>query len=124
MGTDPEPKKRTAAEEVPNVLPLLPVLAFWVHPVGDYATLWFLFGLLYGLLALLERNWSFALLGAFAAIAVISYIILWAFYGFRYAARPSGLQLVPSLAAYSANRSLVARAPHPPASSSSWGRSQ
>src|SRR5213595_2231267 len=32
MGTDPEPKKRTAAEEVPNVLPLLPVRDLVVFP--------------------------------------------------------------------------------------------
>jgi ATP-dependent Lon protease len=32
MGTDPEPKKRTTAEEVPNVLPLLPVRDLVVFP--------------------------------------------------------------------------------------------
>jgi ATP-dependent Lon protease len=32
MGTDPEPKKPTAAEEVPNVLPLLPVRDLVVFP--------------------------------------------------------------------------------------------
>jgi ATP-dependent Lon protease len=32
MGTDPEPKKRTSAEEVPNVLPLLPVRDLVVFP--------------------------------------------------------------------------------------------
>lgn len=42
------------------------------------------------------------LCAALAAIAVVSYAMLWAFYGFRYAARPAGLQLIPSLAAYSA----------------------
>lgn len=38
------------------------------------------------------------LCGAFAAIVVIGVVVLWAFYGFRYAARPSGLTLNPSLA--------------------------
>jgi 4-amino-4-deoxy-L-arabinose transferase-like glycosyltransferase len=33
--------------------------------------------------------------GSLAAIAVISIAVLWAFYGFRYAARPTGLQLNP-----------------------------
>src|SRR5919202_5369118 len=32
MGTDPEPKKRTAAEEIPDVLPLLPVRDLVVFP--------------------------------------------------------------------------------------------
>jgi 4-amino-4-deoxy-L-arabinose transferase-like glycosyltransferase len=36
--------------------------------------------------------------GAFAAIVVIGVAVLWAFYGFRYAARPAGLALNPSLA--------------------------
>ena len=39
---------------------------------------------------------------AFAAIILVSYVVLWAFYGFRYAARPGDLQITPSLAAYSA----------------------
>jgi hypothetical protein len=43
---------------------------------------------------------SFAL--AFAVIAVVSYGVLWAFYGFRYAARPAGLAMTPSLADYAA----------------------
>ena len=34
------------------------------------------------------------------AITVIALAVLWAFYGFRYAARPNGLQLNPPLAAY------------------------
>jgi tetratricopeptide (TPR) repeat protein len=38
--------------------------------------------------------------GAFAAIVVIGVTILWAFYGFRYAARPAGLALSTSLANY------------------------
>ena len=34
------------------------------------------------------------------AITVIAVVMLWAFYGFRYAARPTGLQLNPPLSAY------------------------
>lgn len=41
------------------------------------------------------------LAGAFAFVAMVSVLVLWAFYGFRYAARPVGQQLIPSLAAYS-----------------------
>ena len=37
---------------------------------------------------------------ALFAIAVFSYVVLWAFYGFRYAARPGQLQIAPSLSAY------------------------
>jgi 4-amino-4-deoxy-L-arabinose transferase-like glycosyltransferase len=40
------------------------------------------------------------LAGSLAAITVIAVVLLWAFYGFRYAARPDGLQLNPSLADY------------------------
>src|SRR5882757_716656 len=42
------------------------------------------------------RQLSLALL----AIAVFSYVVLWAFYGFRYAARPGQLQLIPTLSVY------------------------
>lgn len=38
--------------------------------------------------------------GALAMIAVVSYVMVWAFYGFHYAARPAGLELVPPLMAY------------------------
>jgi hypothetical protein len=40
--------------------------------------------------------------GALAAIVVIGVLVLWCFYGFRYAARPAGLQLSTSLADYAA----------------------
>ena len=40
------------------------------------------------------------LLGFMAIATVISIAILWAFYGFRYAARPGGQQIVPSTAEY------------------------
>jgi len=39
-------------------------------------------------------------IGALAAITVISLVVLWAFYGFRYAARPAGLELNPTSAQY------------------------
>jgi hypothetical protein len=42
------------------------------------------------------------LLGAFGAIVVVGVVVLWAFYGFRYAARPAGLTLSSSLADYAA----------------------
>jgi hypothetical protein len=36
--------------------------------------------------------------GALATMVLLAVGVLWAFYGFRYAARPGGLQLIPSLA--------------------------
>ncbi len=39
--------------------------------------------------------------GALAVMVLLAVAVLWAFYGFRYAARPSGLQLIPPLADYS-----------------------
>ena len=39
-------------------------------------------------------------LGSFVLIAVIGCVVLWSFYGFRYAARPNGLQMNPPLAEY------------------------
>lgn len=38
--------------------------------------------------------------GALACIALMGYVILWAFYGFHYTARPAGLSLVPPLAMF------------------------
>ena len=43
---------------------------------------------------------AFHLVGALAVITLIAIAILWAFYGFRYAARPAGLALSPSLPDY------------------------
>lgn len=43
------------------------------------------------------------LCGAFVALGVIAVAALWAFYGFRYAARPAGLELNPSLAEYASS---------------------
>lgn len=40
------------------------------------------------------------LTGACAIIALVSVLVLWGFYGFRFAARPAGLQMVPTLAEY------------------------
>jgi hypothetical protein len=40
------------------------------------------------------------LTGAFFAASIIAIVALWAFYGFRYAARPGGVALSPSLAEY------------------------
>ncbi len=40
------------------------------------------------------------LCGAFAVVVAIGVAVLWAFYGFRYAARPAGLALNPPLAHY------------------------
>ena len=45
------------------------------------------------------------LCGALAAIVVIATAVLWAFYGFRYAARPGDLSLNPSFASYTQNLS-------------------
>jgi hypothetical protein len=47
-----------------------------------------------------RKRESLRLLGALAAIAIISVTILWSFYGFRYAARPGGAQLNPTTADY------------------------
>ena len=38
--------------------------------------------------------------GALASIVILGVIVLWAFYGFRFNARPAGLTLSPTLAAY------------------------
>jgi hypothetical protein len=57
-----EPLQRTGV-----FLPLLPVLAFWVSPPGSYATIWFLAGLLYGLLSVARHSFRFALLAALCA---------------------------------------------------------
>jgi hypothetical protein len=47
-----------------------------------------------------KRKVALRLTGAFLAASAIAIAVLWAFYGFRYAARPGGMQLSPSLAEY------------------------
>ncbi|HTY84854.1 MAG TPA: glycosyltransferase family 39 protein [Silvibacterium sp.] len=42
------------------------------------------------------------LLGGFAVIVVLAVVMLWAFYGFRYAARPAGQVMNPTLSEYAA----------------------
>ena len=49
-----------------------------------------------------RRRTALRLAGAFAFIIVGGAVVLWAFFGFRYAARPPGLALHPSLADYAA----------------------
>jgi 4-amino-4-deoxy-L-arabinose transferase-like glycosyltransferase len=46
-----------------------------------------------------RRQVALRLCGAFAGIVVIGMVVLWAFYGFRYAARPAGLKF-PTVAQY------------------------
>ncbi len=52
-----------------------------------------------------RRRTALRLAGAFVFILVGGVLVLWAFYGFRYAARPAGLHLHPSLAAYASGLS-------------------
>ena len=51
---------------------------------------------------IVKRNPRYALriLGSLVLIALIGCVVLWSFYGFRYAARPNGLQLNPPLVEY------------------------
>src|SRR5579859_5257940 len=42
------------------------------------------------------------LFGGFAAMAGLAVVVLWAFYGFRYTARPAGLVMNPTLSEYAA----------------------
>lgn len=53
-----------------------------------------------GSLAVSAKSKAAALVVPLAVTAVVSYIILWAFYGFHYAARPAGLPMAPTLDAY------------------------
>ena len=57
------------------------------------------------------------LAGACAVIGLVSVFVLWSFYGFRFAARPAGLQMVPTLAQYAGDlkpmeRKLILGAAH------------
>src|ERR1700684_2091569 len=49
-----------------------------------------------------RKRMAGTLFGGFAAIAVLAVVVLWAFYGFRYAARPAGLVMNPTLSEYAA----------------------
>jgi len=65
--------------------PILPLMAAWevfIAPKGTRARL------------------ALRLAAACAVIAVVSVVVLWGFYGFRYAARPAGLHLVPTYDQY------------------------
>jgi hypothetical protein len=64
VGVLAEPLERTGV-----FLPMMPVLAFWVMPAGNYALLWFLTGLLYGLMSVSKRSFRFAILAALSANA-------------------------------------------------------
>jgi hypothetical protein len=56
-----EPLERTGI-----LLPVVPVVAFWTQPLGNYALVWFLAGLLYGFLAITRRSLALALLALVA----------------------------------------------------------
>src|SRR5580658_10448548 len=49
-----------------------------------------------------RKRMAGTLFGGFAAIVVLALVVLWAFYGFRYAARPAGLVMNPTLSEYAA----------------------
>src|ERR1700691_549556 len=49
-----------------------------------------------------RKRMAGTLLGGIAAIVIVAVVILWSFYGFRYAARPAGLGMNPTLSAYAA----------------------
>ena len=51
-------------------------------------------------LAIPPRRRALRMAGAYCAIVIAAIVILWAFYGFRYAARPNGRQIVPASASY------------------------
>ncbi len=49
-----------------------------------------------------RKRTALRLTGAFFAIVVLSIVVLWSFYGFRYAARPAGMTLSTTVAGYAA----------------------
>ena len=63
---------------------MVPVLAYEVARAGKGA----------------RMRQAIRLCAAFAAVLVVAVVVLWAFYGFRYAARPAGLKISSSLADY------------------------
>jgi hypothetical protein len=52
--------------------------------------------------AISARRRAISLAAPLSAIAILSYAILWAFYAFRYAARPEGFAMSPTLQTYAA----------------------
>jgi 4-amino-4-deoxy-L-arabinose transferase-like glycosyltransferase len=56
-----------------------------------------------------RKRVALRLAGAVASMTVMGVVILWAFYGFRYVARPAGLQLSTPLTQYAAPLSHVSR---------------
>lgn len=49
------------------VLPVVPMLAFWLRPGGEWSAVWFAVGLFYALVSVMHRSLGFALLAALAA---------------------------------------------------------
>jgi len=49
-----------------------------------------------------RKRMAGTLIGGIAAMVVLAVVVLWAFYGFRYAARPAGLVMNPTLSEYAA----------------------
>src|SRR5450432_1367262 len=49
-----------------------------------------------------SKRMAGTLLGGMAATVIVAVVVLWAFYGFRYAARPAGLAMNPTLSEYAA----------------------
>jgi 4-amino-4-deoxy-L-arabinose transferase-like glycosyltransferase len=65
--------------------PILPLMATWEVVIAPKGT---------------RTRLALRLFGACTGIACVSVLVLWSFYGFRYSARPAGLQLVPTLSQY------------------------
>jgi hypothetical protein len=49
-----------------------------------------------------RKRMAATLLGGIAATVIVAVVVLWAFYGFRYTARPAGLVMNPTLSEYAA----------------------
>ena len=49
-----------------------------------------------------RKRMAGTLFGGIAATVIVAVVVLWAFYGFRYAARPAGLVMNPTLSEYAA----------------------
>jgi len=80
--------KHSGALILPTLL-LVALATFFTAPPPDPKTNW---------RALLPRHIVLSLI----FIALVSYVVIWTFYGFRFAARPDGLQITPLLADYAA----------------------